>query len=92
MSTIIQVEVPQDFREALCQGQGEARLPRWALEALVTEAVREGLISRGRGGEILSLSFGQRERLYAERGVTYDLTPEELDADRMALEALLGKP
>ena len=38
---------------------------RWTLEALVLEAIREGLISRGRGGELLGLWISRnREELW----------------------------
>ncbi|MBV9937073.1 MAG: hypothetical protein JO150_01105 [Acidobacteriaceae bacterium] len=36
-------------------------LSRWGWEALVLEAVREGLLSRGQAGELLGLGFHERE-------------------------------
>lgn len=88
MSTVISVEVPDAFRQVLAEERGEETLPRWALEALVTEAVREGLITRGFGGELLGLSFHQREEFYAHRGVTYDLSEEDMAEDRKTRDQL----
>lgn len=78
MNTVIQVEVPEEFRRLLAKERGESAVSRIALEAIVVEAVRRGLITRGFGGELLGLGFNQREEFYASHGVTYDLTPEEL--------------
>jgi hypothetical protein len=58
---------------------------------MVIEAVREGLISRGKGAEILGFSFGEREQFYADHDVAYDFTPGELDAELRSLRASLGK-
>ena len=91
MSTVIQVEIPEAFRQVLAEERGEATLPRWALEALVAEAVREGLISSGRGGEILGLSFQQREAFYTQRGVVHDYSDEELREQQRAIEMALAR-
>ena len=67
------------------------RIPgRWALEALVLEAVREGLISRGRGGELLGLGFQEREELFARRGVPYDLSADERRREREDIRRIFG--
>lgn len=79
MNTVIQVEVPEEFQKLLSREQGgEEGISRLALEAIVVEAVRRGLISRGFGGELLGLEFSEREQFYADHGVTYDLSADEL--------------
>ncbi len=90
MTTPIAVTVPEQLITAIESDVSQAQLPRWALEALVIEAVREDLISRGFGGEILGLGFHEREELYARRGVVYSYTAEELAAEHRDLESLLG--
>jgi hypothetical protein len=84
----VTIEIPPSLTAALAMEKGEDSLPRWALETLVIEAVREHVISRGFGGELLGLNFGQREELVARQSITYDLSSEELvqeegDRDRM---------
>ena len=74
----------------MAQLPSEEPLPRWALEALVIEAYRERLISRGKLGELLGLSFQAREELLAARNVPYLYGPEELESDARTLERVLG--
>lgn len=89
MSATLSVEVPEELRRILAERPGEAELPRWALEAIVLEAVREGILSRGRGGELLGLGFHEREALYARRGLVYSYDAEELAAEGRDLEGFL---
>ena len=49
------ITVPESLSAAVEEGLGNVDLPRWALEAMVLEALRERLITRGYGGEILGL-------------------------------------
>ncbi|CAN5550069.1 hypothetical protein BH11ARM2_BH11ARM2_15880 [soil metagenome] len=88
--TIAPIELPEKLRVAIESEVGPTELPRWTLEALVVEAVREGLISRGYGGEILGLGFHQREEFYARRGIVYTYSEEDLDAEGKDLEQLLA--
>lgn len=88
MNTVIQVEVPEEFQQLLVRERGEAGISRLALEAIVVEAVRSGLITRGFGGELLGLGFNQREEFYASHGVTYDLTQEELASEQDDLKEI----
>ena len=89
MSATLSVELPDELRRILAERPGEAELPRWTFEAIVLEAVREGILSRGRGGELLGLGFHEREALYARRGLVYSYSEEDLAAERRDLEALL---
>jgi hypothetical protein len=91
MPNPLTIEVPASLTAALTKSKDEATLPRWALEALVVEAVREHVISRGFGGELLGMDFGQREEFYAQHGVTYDLTNEELDEDEQGRDRMFGR-
>lgn len=84
------ITVPESLTNAVEEGLGKVDLPRWALEAMVLEALREGLITRGYGGEILGLGFHEREAFYAQRGVVYDYSDEDLAQERRDLERMLG--
>lgn len=75
------VTVPKSLAQAISQGQDPSAFERWALEAMVLEAVREGLISRGYGGELLGMGFHEREKFYADHGIVYDTTIEEVMSD-----------
>lgn len=90
MKAIIPIEVPAEFRQVLADQAGDASVPRWALEALVIEAVREGLVSRGFGGEMLGINFHEREKFFASRGIVYDFSETELDAEQRDLESFFG--
>ena len=88
-SPSIEVQVPEPLRSALA---GRVRsLSRWGWEALVLEAVREGLLSRGQAGELLGLGFHEREAFFAQRGLTYDLSEEDLQHERADVEHIFGQ-
>lgn len=92
MATTIQIPIPESFRAVLGErAPDEARLARWSFEALVIEAYREGLISRGKIGELLDLPFHEREAWLKERDVPYLYDSTDLDKDRKALDGLLGR-
>jgi len=91
MNGPVYLEVPEPLRLAIAESQGEAALPRWGLEALVVEALRERMITRGYAGEILGLSFHEREKLFAERGVSYDISIEELERQQCDLGNILNQ-
>ena len=82
--------LPDALQAVLTEQLGAQGLGAWGVEAMVVEAVRQGLISRGMGGEMLGLGFHEREALYARRGVVYDYTDEELDAEASDLRRMLG--
>ena len=84
------ITVPEGLVSAIEAGLDGVDLPRWTLEAMVVEAVRESLISRGFGGELLGIGFHEREALYAQRGIVYQYSEEELDAEQRDLERLLA--
>ena len=91
METTIKNNVP----ETILSINGErapdsASLARWSLEALVIEAYREGLISRGKVGELLGLSFHDREAWLKARDVPYLYDVADLNQDQAELDRLLG--
>lgn len=84
------ITLPESLSAALDEGLGGGDLPRWALEALVVEAVRDGLITRGFGGDLLGIGFHEREALYAKRGVVYDYGDEDLQRERADIGRVFG--
>ena len=84
------VELPEQIERELRQLWGERELPRKAAEALVIEAYREGLISRGKLGELLGMSFAEREEFLSTRGVPYNYCPEDLEQDRQTMDRILS--
>lgn len=91
MASTLPLSLPDGFQEILAAQLPSAdQVPRWLLEAAVIEAYRERLISRGKLGELLDLSFQAREELLAARNVPYHYGPEELEADARTLDRVLG--
>ena len=88
-SSSVEVQVPEPLRSVLL-GKVNS-LSRWGWEALVLEAVREGLLSRGQAGELLGLGFHEREAFFAHKGLTYDLSEEELGRERADVERIFGQ-
>jgi len=88
-SPSVEVDVPEPLQSALLGRVGS--LSRWGWEALVLEAAREGLLSRGTAGELLGLGFHEREAFFARRGLTYDLSEEELQRERADAERIFGQ-
>ena len=84
------ITLPDSLTSALEEGLGEVDLPLWALEAMVLEALREGLITRGHGGQLLGLGFYEREAFYARRGIVYDLDDEALERERGGRARVFG--
>ena len=81
--------LPDALQAALTERFGPQGLGAWGVEAMDVEAVRQCLISRGLGGELLGLGFHEREALYARRGVVVDYSEEELDAEARDLRRML---
>jgi predicted HTH domain antitoxin len=91
MPSMLQLPLPDDLKGVLTSRlASEDQLPRWALEAMVIEAYRERLISRGKLGELLGLAFHEREEFLAGRDVPYNYGPDELEADARTLDRLFG--
>ena len=91
MSATLEVVLPDGLKGVLSTRMpSEERLSRWAVEAMVIEAYREGIISRGKLGEILGLPFHEREAFLAARGIPYNYDAADLEADIQTLDRLLG--
>ena len=92
MPSTLQITLPESLQDVLASRlASEDQLPRWVLEAVVIEAYRERLLSRGKLGELLGLSFQEREDLLSARGVPYNYDPGALDDDARTLERALGR-
>jgi len=82
MAAPFQVPIPEEIRLVLLeQGVDDSRLAKWTLEAMLIEALREGIISRGKLGELLNLGFEEREQWLASRGVAYAYGNKDQEAD-----------
>lgn len=90
MSIESAIKIPEEFKLAVEGRIATSDFSRWGLEALVLEAVREGLITRGFGGELLGMGFYDRERFYSGHGVTYDLSEQDLAQEQTDLMEIFG--
>lgn len=68
--------IPKEVADAI-EGGG-TDLPSWAIKGILVEGVRNGKISRGLLRKVLELSFDDAEKLLYERGVMYEVSPDEL--------------
>ena len=88
MHTAISIEIPPTLTDAVTENLGDTDLARWGLEALVTTAVGEGLISTGLAAEILGLGYFQMLALLKERHVASNLTTDDLLKEHSDLKVL----
>ena len=88
MHAAISIEIPPTLTDAVTENLGETDLARWGLEALVTTAVSEGLISTGLAAEILGLGYFQMLALLKVRHVPSTMTEEDLISEQANLKAL----
>jgi len=88
MHAAISIEIPPTLSDAVTENFGETDLARWGLEALVTTAVGEGLISTGLAAELLSVSYFQVLALLKERHVASSMTEEDLVNEQADLKVL----
>ena len=77
--------------ETLAESLGEAALPRWAIEALVLEGVREGLLSTGEAGEFLGLGYFQAETFLKDKGVSLVVSDADFDRDQADLREIVAR-
>ena len=81
----VALRLPRDLLAAL--DVSSAQLEPRLRELIALELFREGLISSGKGAEILGLSKIEFVQLLAQRGICYfSESPEELAADVQSLE------
>jgi predicted HTH domain antitoxin len=86
----VTLELPRDLLGALDVPQ--VHLSDRLQELVAIELFREGRISSGKGAELLGISKLAFVQLLAQYGVAYFTElPEELTAEVVALEQLLGE-
>lgn len=85
----ISITIPDDIAQRL---RGRWRdLPRHALEALVADAYRHGLLTAGQVRQWLDLpSRLEVDAFLKQAGAYLHYTPEDLDKDARTLEELLA--
>ena len=76
------LDLPEVVEDELKRVWGEKEWHGKAVEALVLAAYREGLISRGKVGELLGMSFTEREQYLKQRDIPYNYGPKEFSEDR----------
>ena len=85
----ISIELPDEIASQL--GRGWDDLPRRALEALVSDACRDRLLSPAQAQAILGLrSRWEIDDFLSRSGVHLDYTEDDLDADIETLDSILG--
>ncbi len=92
MNTLtVNLEFPQNVLGTL--KVPEARLALRLRELIALELFREGVISAGKGGELVGISKWEFIQLLAQYNIPYfNQSPEELVAEVNLLEQLLSEP
>jgi len=86
----ISIHVPDDVAQQLSGRWGD--LPRHALEALVADAYRHGVLTSGQVRQLLSLSTRYEVDAFLKQAGAYlHLTEADLDEDTRTLEELLAQ-
>lgn len=83
----ITIELPQEVEQLLNSEWPD--LTRRAMEAVVLEGYRDGVLSRGKVADTLGLSFSESEAFLKKHGALLDYAEEDLRRD---LEILGGLP
>ena len=84
----ITVELPDEVAATLGKGRP---FNEKVLEALAVDGFLSGELSRGQVAELLGLSYHDAESWFARKSLRRDYGPADLEADRAALDRLLGK-
>ncbi len=85
------IAFPASLTQALAESLGESALPRWAVEALVLEGVREGLLSTGEAGEFLGLGYFQTEAFLKDKGVSLVVSDADFEQDQADLREIVAR-
>jgi len=93
LAKVIMVEVTVQLPENVARTLGDtpAHMGRRLLENAAIEEYRAARFSHRQVGEMLGLDYWQTESFLAERGVPINYTVADLEADRIALERILGE-
>ena len=82
----IQIELPDEVEQLLNSEWPD--LSRRALEAVVLEGYRDGVLSRGKVAETLGLNFSESEAFLKQHEAFLPYTRQDLERDLETLEAL----
>ena len=82
----VRIEIPDDAEAVLRKEWGD--LDKAAKEALLIESYRAGKVSLGFLSKTLAISRWEVEAWLAKRGVHWNYSLEDLEADRATLRAL----
>ena len=85
----ILIDIPKELEQDLRAEWGD--LERAAKEALLIESYRSGKLSIGYLAEILGMGVIEAENWLGQRGVNWNYSTEDLEADRKTLSRLLDK-
>lgn len=85
------IRVPAALTHALAESLGETPLARWAVEAIVVEGVREGLLSTGEAGEFLGFGYFQAEAFLKAKGVSLAVSDADFDRDQADLREIVAR-
>ena len=88
----ITLDIPPEIEQSLAESWGTADngLPRRILEAIAAEGYRQGALTRHEVGQLLGFGFYETQTFLKEHECYLNYTIEDLDADRRALERVLG--
>ena len=88
---MLTIHIPEDAEQALREAWGE-NLDRAALEALVIEAYRTGKLGISQVRRLLGFeSRWEAEQWLGTRGVNWNYSLDDLEADRRTLDRILGR-
>ena len=88
---MLTIHIPEDAEQALREAWGE-NLDRAALEALVIEAYRTGKLGISQVRRLLGFeSRWEAEQWLGTRGVNWNYSLDDLEADRRTLDRILGQ-
>lgn len=84
----VTLQLPENVARSL--GESHEQMARQLLENAAIEGYRTGQFSHRQVGDMLRLDYWQTENFLAEHRVPLNYTIDDLDADRSALERILG--
>ncbi len=85
----VSFDLPENIEQQLRRQLSD--LGQAAKEALAIEAFRAGRLSLGQFAEVLGLSMYEADGFLKQRNVLLDITEEELERERSALQDLLKR-
>lgn len=88
----LMIEVTVKLPERIAQTLGDTpeAMARQLLENSAVEGYRAGRLSHRQVGEMLGLDYWQAETFLSDRGVALNYGAADLEADRAALDKILG--